>query len=324
MQSLEQIKQAVAENIKVFDEKFATILKSPVPLLNVVLRYVVRNKGKQMRPIIVFLSAKIFGEITEKVYRAASFIELMHTATLVHDDVVDDAEKRRGLWSVKAIWKNKVAVLTGDYLLSRGLLLALENKDYELLEIISTSVKEMSEGELLQLEKARKLDVNENIYFDIIRKKTASLIASCCAAGAMAAGASDESVAKMKLMGEYAGIAFQIKDDLLDYEKSSQSGKKSFSDLKEKKLTLPLIYMLNQISESEKNLLKARIKINGSSDKTILKVLNKIEKSGGLEYAQSKMLEFRQKAIELLDEMPENIYSESFRNLLFFITERNK
>lgn len=324
MQSLEQIKQPVAENIKEFDEKFATILKSPIPLLNVVLRYIVRNKGKQMRPIIVFLSAKIFGNIDDEVYRAASFIELMHTATLVHDDVVDDAEKRRGLWSVKAIWKNKVAVLTGDYLLSRGLLLALENKDYALLDIISASVKDMSEGELLQLEKARKLDISESVYFDIIRKKTASLIASCCAAGASAAGASAESVAKMKLMGEYAGIAFQIKDDLLDYEKSSESGKKSFSDLKEKKLTLPLIYMLNQISDIDRNILKTRIKLSGGSNKTISKVLEKIVKTGGLDYAQNKMLEFRQKAMDILDEMPQNVYTDSFRNLLFFITERNK
>ena len=252
MLTIDQIKAPIASYIEEFEKHFRDSMKSPVPLLNTITRYIIKRKGKQMRPMFVFLSARVCGEVNQSTYHAASLIELLHTATLIHDDVVDDSNERRGFFSLNALWKNKIAVLVGDYLLSRGLLLSLENEEYHLLKIVSNATREMSEGELLQIEKARKLDIEEPVYFEIIRKKTASLIASCCAAGAASVGADAETTEKMRLFGEYVGIAFQIKDDLFDYEKNLATGKPSGIDIKEKKMTLPLIHMLNNVSWNEK------------------------------------------------------------------------
>ena len=243
---LEEIKKPIEKEIQEFEPRFRASMKSRVSLLDKIMHYIIKRKGKQMRPMFVFLSAKVFGQTTDSTYRAAAMIELLHTATLVHDDVVDDANMRRGFFSINALWKNKIAVLVGDYLLSKGLLLAVENEEFDLLKIMSNSVKEMSEGELLQIEKARKLDITEAVYYDIIRQKTATLIASCCASGANSVGVSSETVEKMRLFGEYVGIAFQIKDDLFDYGSDGKTiGKPTGIDIKEKKMTLPLIYTLS-------------------------------------------------------------------------------
>ena len=252
MGSLTEIKQPIQQYLSVFEKKFRDSMLSSVPLLNIITRYIVKRKGKQMRPMFVFLSAKLVGDVNDSTFTAASLIELLHTATLVHDDVVDDSNKRRGFFSINALWKNKIAVLVGDYLLSRGLLLSLENEEFDLLKIVSNATKEMSEGELLQIEKARKLDIEEDIYFEIIRKKTASLIASCCAAGASSVKAKEDDIERIRLFGELTGIAFQIKDDLFDYEKTNATGKPAGIDIKEQKMTLPLIYTLNNCSSKNK------------------------------------------------------------------------
>jgi octaprenyl-diphosphate synthase len=277
-----------------------------------------------MRPLFVFLSASVAGGINESTYRAAALIELLHTATLVHDDVVDDSNMRRGFFSINALWKNKIAVLVGDYLLSTGLRLALKNDDIALLKIVADAVKEMSEGELLQIEKARRLDIKEDIYFQIIRKKTASLIASCCACGASSAGVGKEIIEKFRLFGEYVGIAFQIKDDLFDYETGKVTGKPNGIDIKDQKMTLPLIYLLNHSDLMEKRWIVNTVKNHNTDHARVERLIEKVNESGGITYAREKMLEYRQKAIDLLNEFPESTYRDSLNQLVVFTTERNK
>ena len=324
MISLNEIKSPVKEELKKFEKQFKLSMKSSVPLLDKVTRFIIKRKGKQIRPIFVFLSANICGGINEKTYRAASLIELLHTATLVHDDVVDDSNERRGFFSLNTLWKNKIAVLVGDYLLSKGMLIALENKDHNLLEIVSDAVKEMSEGELLQIEKARKLDIKENIYFEIIRKKTASLIASCCATGAASVGAEEKTIKKMQLFGEYVGISFQIKDDLFDYEKSNKTGKPNAIDIKEQKMTLPLIYMLDNATYSEKRKIINIIKNHNKDQKKVAEVIRKVNESGGMKYAKNKMLEYREKALMLLNDFPDSPSKNSLKELVIYTTERKR
>jgi octaprenyl-diphosphate synthase len=299
-------------------------MKSSVPLLDKITNYIIKRKGKQMRPLFVFLSAGVCGQISDSTYRGASLIELLHTATLVHDDVVDDSNLRRGFFSINALWKNKIAVLIGDYLLSRGLLLSLENEDFDLLKIVSNAVKEMSEGELLQIEKARKLDIKEDIYFDIIRKKTASLIASCCACGAASAGSDEAMIEKMRQFGEYVGIAFQIKDDLFDYESGNSTGKPNGIDIKDQKMTLPLIYLLNHSGYSDKRWIVNTVKNHSSDKPRVAELIRKVNETGGISYTRDRMLEYRQKALDLLEEFPENEYRSSLKDLVMFTTERNK
>jgi octaprenyl-diphosphate synthase len=323
MVTLKEIREPVREHIEIFEGKFRDSMKSSVPLLDQITRYIIKRKGKQMRPMFVFLSAGIKGNINESTYRAASLIELLHTATLVHDDVVDDSNLRRGFFSLNALWKNKIAVLVGDYLLSRGLLLSLDNSDFRLLQIVSGAVREMSEGELLQIEKARRLDIREEIYFEIIRKKTASLIASCCACGASSAGAGEETISKMKRIGEYTGIAFQIKDDLFDYELNNSTGKPNGVDIKDQKMTLPLIHLLNNSGFTEKRWIINTVKNHNTDQARIATLLEKINASGGISYSTSKMNEYRQKALDLLKEFPESIYRTSMEQLIMFTTERN-
>ncbi|MFP4471752.1 MAG: polyprenyl synthetase family protein [Bacteroidales bacterium] len=324
MPGLKDIKAPIAGHIDVFEQHFRQSMKSKVPLLDKVTRYIIKRKGKQMRPMFVFFSAGICGTINESSYRAASLIELLHTATLVHDDVVDDSNVRRGYFSINALWKNKIAVLVGDYLLSRGLLLALDHDEFDLLRIVSNATREMSEGELLQIEKARRLDIEESVYFEIIRKKTASLIASCCAAGARSAGADKETIEKMRQIGEYIGIAFQIKDDLFDYQESSSIGKPNGIDIKEQKMTLPLIYMLNNAPKAEKRRVVNVVKNHNNNPDKVAQVIDKVNKSGGIEYATECMKEYQQKAFDMLHDFPESAMRHSFEQLVVFTTERNK
>lgn len=324
MLTLEEIKKPILSNLQEFDQKFRVSMKSSVPLLDTVTRYLYKRKGKQMRPMFVFLSAKMCGEVNESTYRAASLIELLHTATLVHDDVVDDSNERRGFFSINALWKNKIAVLVGDYLLSRGLLLSLDGNDFHLLKIVSGAVREMSEGELLQIEKARRLDISEDIYFEIIRKKTASLISSCCACGAASVGASEEMTGQMKKFGEYVGISFQIKDDLFDFEMGNRTGKPNGIDIKEQKMTLPLIYMLSQLGPFEKRRTIRTIKNHHDDPARVAKIIDQVNNSGGISYARSKMLEYRQKALDMLQTMPDNESRQALEKLVIYTTERNK
>jgi octaprenyl-diphosphate synthase len=297
-------------------------MKSHVPLLDIITSYIVKRKGKQIRPMFVFFSAELCGGINETTYRAATLIELLHTATLVHDDVVDDSNERRGFFSINALWKNKIAVLVGDFLLSKGLLVAVDNNDHDLLKIVSDSVREMSEGELLQIEKARNLDIEENIYFDIIRKKTASLIASCCACGAASAGASPEIIEKMRNFGEASGIAFQLKDDLFDYEKSLETGKPSGIDIKERKLTLPLIYLLRTMKYSGRKRVINIVKNHSENAEKVAEVIKLVNESGGIPYTRQKMLEYQQMATEMLHEFPECTTRKSLEDMVRFIVER--
>lgn len=322
--TLNQIKAPIKDEMLSFEKHFRNSMKSTVPLLDKITHYIVKRKGKQMRPMFVFLSSKLFGETTDSTYRAASLIELLHTATLVHDDVVDEAYKRRGFFSINALWKNKIAVLVGDYLLSRGLLLSVENEEFELLKIVSTSVKLMSEGELLQIEKARRLDISEEVYFDIITKKTATLIASCCATGAKAAKQDDEIVERMRLFGEKVGICFQIKDDLFDYGSGEDIGKPSGIDIKEKKMTLPLIHALAQAPKKERRKIINTVKNNNNDDKKVQEVIHFVLESGGIQYATEKMYEYRDEALSILNEFPENEARESLKNLVLYTTERKK
>ncbi len=298
-------------------------MRSQVSLLDKIMHYIVKRKGKQVRPILVFLSAKLWGETTETTYRAATFVELLHTATLVHDDVVDDSDKRRGWLSINAIWKNKIAVLVGDYLLSKGLLLALDNKEYQLLHIISEAVKSLSEGELLQIEKARKLDIEEDIYFDIIKKKTASLMASSCAAGASSVTDDDKVVEQMRQFGETLGIAFQIKDDLFDYG-NGPIGKPTGIDIKEKKMTLPLIHALSKADKSEKRDIIYSIKKKSTQKKTVKNVISFVKSKGGLEYAAEIMQDYRQQALDMLHSFPESDARVAMSQLVDFVIEREK
>lgn len=324
MLSLKEIQAPVNEHLGTFEQQFRASLKSNVPLLDKIMHYIVKRKGKQMRPLFVFLTASVTGGVKESTYRAACLIELLHTATLVHDDVVDDSNLRRGYFSINALWKNKISVLVGDYLLSKGLSFSLENDDYNLLKIVSNAVREMSEGELLQIEKARHLDIREEIYFEIVRKKTASLIASCCACGSASSGSDPETIEKMRVFGEYTGIAFQIKDDLFDYETGNATGKPAAIDIKEQKMTLPLIYLLNHSGLSERRWIVNTVKNHNTDAVRVAALIEMVKANGGIEYAHSKMLENRQKAIEILRTFPESIYRTSLEQLVIFTTERNK
>jgi octaprenyl-diphosphate synthase len=309
--------------MKAFEGKFKSFMKTKVMLLDTIMHYIVQRKGKQMRPMFVFLTAGCMGEITEKTFRGAALIELLHTATLVHDDVVDDSNYRRGFFSINAIWKNKIAVLVGDYLLSKGLLLSVENEDFDLLKSVSTAVREMSEGELLQIEKARKLDITEEVYFDIITKKTATLIAACCAVGFQSAGASSEQVDKARLFGEKVGIAFQIKDDLFDYG-DAEIGKPLGIDIKEKKMTLPLIYALQNTDKSTKKHIIQLIKKESDDANKVREVINFVKSTGGLAYAHQKMNEIADEARAILATFPESAYRHSLGDLISYTIERDK
>lgn len=321
--TLKEIKAPVAGELESFESHFRQSMQSKVALLDKIMYYIVKRKGKQVRPIMVFLSAKIWGQPTESTHRAASFIELLHTATLVHDDVVDDSFQRRGFFSINALWKNKIAVLVGDYLLSKGLLLALDNKEYTQLHIVSKAVKDLSEGELLQIEKARRLDIEEDIYFEIIRQKTASLIAAACSAGAASVTDDESIIEQMRIFGETLGIAYQIKDDLFDYG-DEQIGKPRGIDIKEKKMTLPLIYALNQASKREKKHIIKSIKKKSTDPAVVKEVIAFVKEKGGMEYAEAAMYKFRNKALTMLDAFPDNPSKESFRNLVDFVIERKK
>ena len=298
-------------------------MRSPVPLLDKITYYIVRRKGKQMRPMFVFLCAKISGGVTEATFSAASLVELLHTATLVHDDVVDDSFERRGFFSINALWKNKIAVLVGDYLFSQGMLLALKNKEYRLLEIVSDAVKAMSEGELLQIEKARRLDIEEDVYFEIIRQKTASLIASACSAGAASATKDETVIEKVRLFGEKIGIAFQIRDDLFDLG-YDDVGKPLGIDIKEKKLTLPVIYALRQASRSDRNRMINNIRRRHDNPEKVKEVIQFVRASGGIEYAQEKMLAYRKEALDLLYSFPDSPSRQSLEDLIYYATDRKK
>lgn len=319
---LDDIKAPIVKEMEDFEVKFKASMKTRVLLLDKVMDYIVKRKGKQMRPMFVFLTAGMCGQINESTYRGASLIELLHTATLVHDDVVDEANYRRGFFSVNALWKNKVAVLVGDFLLSRGLLLSVDNNDFNLLRIVTDAVKEMSEGELLQIEKSRKLDITEDIYYEIIRQKTASLIASCCAVGASSSGAGKEAVEKMRCFGEKIGMAFQIKDDLFDYGEM-EIGKPLGIDIKEKKMTLPLIYALSKSSWMEKRRIINIVRNESEKPKKVREVIEYVKNSGGIEYAVNTMTKFHQDALIILDSFQDSVYKNSLKQLVQFTIERN-
>ncbi|MEP1095137.1 MAG: polyprenyl synthetase family protein [Cyclobacteriaceae bacterium] len=321
--NLKDIQSPVASEMAEFEKKFRGSMKSKVMLLDKIMGYIVKRKGKQMRPLFVFLSAGTVGQISEATYRGASLIELLHTATLVHDDVVDDSHYRRGFFSINALWKNKIAVLVGDFLLSRGLILSMDNGDHDLLRITTHAVKEMSEGELLQMEKARKLDINEDIYYEVIRAKTASLITSCCRVGAASAGADEEMIAKMGEFGENVGMAFQIKDDLFDYG-AFEIGKPTGIDIREKKMTLPLIHALSKATKSEVRRIKKLVKKSESKPKVVNEVIAFVKKSGGIEYATTVMERYHQKAKDILVSLPESQYRTSLEDLVQFTIERTK
>ncbi|GAB4471788.1 MAG: polyprenyl synthetase family protein [Thermoflexibacter sp.] len=321
--TLEKIQAPIAKEMTEFEKKFRDSVKTNVWILDSVMNYIIKGKGKQMRPMFVFLTAGICGQITEATYRGAALIELLHTATLVHDDVVDDAHYRRGFFSINALWKNKVAVLVGDYLLAKGLLLSIDNQDFGLLKIVSNAVREMSEGELLQMEKARSLDITEAVYFDIIRQKTATLIASCCGVGASSSDASEEVVQKMLQFGEKIGIAFQIKDDLFDYG-TAEIGKPVGIDIKEKKMTLPLIYALNKADKNDKRRIINLIKNESEKPKKVAEVIDFVKQSGGIEYTHQVMQGYYQEAEQILADFPDSIYKTSLQDLVKFTIERSR
>jgi octaprenyl-diphosphate synthase len=319
---LEDIKAPIAREMEDFEQKFRASMKTRVLLLDKIMSYIVKRKGKQMRPMFVFLSAGTCGTINESTFIGASLIELVHTASLVHDDVVDNSLYRRGFFSVNALWKNKIAVLVGDFLLTRGLFLAIEHKEYDLLGICTEAVKQMSEGELTQMEKARRLDITEEVYFDIIRQKTASLISSCCAAGASSSHASAEVVQLMKTFGEKIGMAFQIKDDLFDYG-DAEIGKPVGIDIKEKKMTLPLIYALSKSGWSERRKIISIVKNESEKPKKVKEVIAFVKQSGGIEYAERCMNKYHQDALELLKDLPDSTYKTSLIQLVQFTIDRN-
>ena len=322
LSTLNAIKKSIDKEMSLFDKKFSELIKGKQPLVDKIMSYILRSKGKKIRPILVLLCAKSVGKVNESTYRAASMIELLHTATLIHDDVVDDANIRRGFFSINALWKNKAAVLIGDYLLSKGLLLAVKNKEFALLKIISGCVEKMSVGELLQIEKSRKLDITEPIYFDIIRKKTAALISACCESGAISTAKDMEIVKKMKLFGEKAGIAYQIKDDLLDYEKTSIIGKPSKTDIKEKKITLPLIYALNKVNKiTRKKIIRI---IKNEDSENFNKVLEIVKNEGGLNYAEKIMHQYKDEAKKILDSFKNSDEKKSLQALLSYMVKRKK
>jgi octaprenyl-diphosphate synthase len=324
MVSMEQIQRPIAAELQAFEPHFREAMRSRAALLDRIMHYIVKRKGKQMRPMFTLLSARLFGPVNESAFTAASLIELLHTATLVHDDVVDGSPMRRGFFSINALWKNKIAVLVGDYLLSRGLLLAVEKGEFELLRIVSHAVREMSEGELLQLEKSRNLNFSEDVYFTIIRQKTASLIAACCAGGASAAGRSSGEVERMRLFGEHAGIAFQIKDDLFDYGNAQDIGKPSGLDIKEKKLTLPLIHALQQVSNADRRWMVNAVKERSEDDRTVARVVRMVREAGGIAHAQQRMMEHRDKALAVLHGFPGNEARDGLEGLVQLTVERTK
>jgi len=322
--TVKAIKAPIEKEMENFELKFKSSMTSKVPLLDRITRYIVKRKGKQMRPMFVFLCAKLCGNVTEQSYTGAALIELLHTATLVHDDVVDDAHLRRGFFSINALWKNKIAVLVGDYLLSKGLLLSVEQNQFELLRLVSNAVREMSEGELLQIEKTRKLNLDEEVYFDIIRQKTASLIAACCAVGAASVGSPKEDVEKMRLFGEYVGMAFQIKDDLFDFGGGVDIGKPTGIDIKEKKMTLPLIYTIAHAEGKERRKLIKTIKKDHDKPEKVKEVVGAVVAGDGLDYAKEKMLEFKEKALNILNEFPDSEAKHALESLVNYTVDRKK
>ncbi|SDI60603.1 octaprenyl-diphosphate synthase [Chryseobacterium taeanense] len=320
--TVEEIKRPINEEMKLFEQKFYESMQSKVPLLDKVTRFIVTTKGKQMRPMFVFLCAKLIGEVNEKTYRGASMIELIHTATLVHDDVVDESFKRRNFFSINALWKNKIAVLVGDYLLSKSVLLSTDHKDYDLLGVISRTIREMSEGELLQLEKARKLDITEEVYYEIIRQKTATLIAACCEIGVLSNNTDADLSKKMMDFGTYTGMAFQIKDDLFDYLTSNVIGKPVGIDIKEQKMTLPLIFTLRMADEKDRKYYFNTIKRYNNDQKRVKELISFVKTSGGLDYAISVMKDFQQKAKDILNEFPDSEARKSLHIMLDYVIER--
>ena len=323
MKVVERIKSPIYHEMELFEEKFTASMSSKVALLNRITHFIVNRKGKQMRPMFVFLVAKLLGKgkVNERTYRGAAVIELIHTATLVHDDVVDDSNKRRGFFSINALWKNKIAVLVGDFLLSKGLLLSIENEDFDLLKIISVAVREMSQGELLQIEKARDLDITEEVYYEIIRQKTATLLAACCAMGAQSVEADQKTVEKMHLFGEKLGMAFQLKDDLFDYGED-RIGKPLGIDIKEKKMTLPLIHTLNKVSATEKHWIITTVKNHNTDKKKVRKLIALVKEKGGLDFALQKMQSFRDEALTLLDDFPQDEYRDALALMVNYVIER--
>jgi octaprenyl-diphosphate synthase len=323
MLSLDEIKKPIAYELDIFEEKFKDSMKSSVPLLDRITHYIVKRKGKQIRPMFVFFAASLCGGIKEATHRGAALVEILHTATLVHDDVVDDSYERRGFFSINALWKNKIAVLVGDFLLSKGMDLSLSNNDFGLLKIVNTAVQQMSEGELLQMEKARKLDIDEDLYYTVIRQKTASLIASCTAVGASSAGADQNTIDRMHQFGEKVGIAFQIKDDLFDFG-TDDVGKPLGIDIKEKKITLPLIYSLNKASKSEKKRIINLVKNHNEESAKVAEVIDFVRKSGGLAYAEEKMITYQNEAFKILNTFPQSVARTALEQLVRFTTERKK
>ncbi|MBN2519914.1 MAG: polyprenyl synthetase family protein [Bacteroidales bacterium] len=324
MSDIEFIKKVIHNEMKEFEPYFKSRLKTQIPLLNIITNYILRRKGKQIRPMLVFLAAKLNGQIQEASYIAASLIEILHTATLIHDDVVDETYQRRGFFSINALWRSKIAVLVGDYFLSKGLLTALDTDQIGVLKIVSEAVREMSEGELLQIEKSRKLDITEEIYFQIIEKKTASLLSSCAGAGALSVGSSEENIQIMKDFGRYLGIAFQIRDDLFDYEKIGIIGKPTGNDIKEKKMTLPLIYVLNNVSKSEKKHLLNTIRKHHKNEKKVQDIIEYVTLNGGIEYTYNKMIEYANKAILQLNKYPDSEIKNALISLVNYSTNRKK
>lgn len=318
---MEDVTRIIRDELKLFEKKFSESVKSSTPLLDRIMKYIIRRKGKQIRPMFVLLSAKLHGSVGDSTYRAAALVELLHTATLVHDDVVDESLERRGFFSINALWKNKIAVLVGDYLLSKGLLLSTSNDDFKQLHILSEAVKQMSEGELLQIEKTRGLNLREDVYFEIIRSKTASLLASACAAGAWSTS-NDEAVTRtMKLFGEKVGIAFQMKDDLFDYG-TADVGKPTGNDIKEKKLTLPLIYTLNKVDAPLRRKLIYQLKNENKKPEVVREIIRTVEENGGIAYATEKMNQFRDEALALLHQFPDSEVRQALEKLVRFTTDR--
>ncbi len=323
MPGINQIKQPIAEDIAVFEEKFKASMHSDAPLLDRITHYIVKRKGKQIRPMFVFFAAKLCGGILESTHRGAALVELLHTATLVHDDVVDNAYERRGFFSINALWKNKIAVLVGDYLLAKGLLLSVNNGEFKQLQIVSEAVKQMSEGELLQIEKVRRMDISEALYFDVIRQKTASLIASCCACGAASAGADEETIEKMRLFGEKVGIAFQIKDDTFDFG-TDDVGKPLGIDIKEKKVTLPLIYALNRADKGEKKRIISLVKNHQDDPVKIQQIIDFVNNKEGVLYANQKMQQYQQEAFDILHSFEPGDARTGLEQLVRYTTDRKK
>lgn len=321
--SVKEIQATIEQEMQDFEKKFRNSMKTEVLLLDTIMSYIIKRKGKQMRPMFVFLTAHLCGKVDDTTYRGAALIELLHTATLVHDDVVDDSNYRRGFFSLNALWKNKIAVLVGDYLLSKGLLLSVDNGDFNLLKIVSNAVREMSEGELLQIEKARKLDITEEVYFEVIRKKTASLIASCCAVGAASVGSNEEIIQKLTQFGEKVGLAFQIKDDLFDYG-TDEIGKPLGIDIKERKMTLPLIYALKKASWIERKRIIFLVKYKNENPEKVDEVISFVQKSGGLEYATNVMKKIYQEALDLLADFQDSEYKRALLGLVEYTIQRKK